>query len=86
MVQVTFICLKNCFLKTFLFYYSFLLLQIEYLNIGRANTKIGAINTTNVTVFATPKIEIVARQNPKNCAPTSPINVFAGFILNGKIH
>ena len=53
-------------------------------NIGRARTSIGAINTTSVTVFATPRIEIVAKLNPKNCAPTSPINVFAGFTLNGK--
>ena len=52
--------------------------------IGSAKTSIGAINTTSVTVLATPRIEIVAKLNPKNCAPTSPINVLAGFRLNGK--
>ena len=50
-------------------------------NIGIASITIGAINTTNVYVLATPTIAITATIN---CAPTSPTNVFAGNLLNGK--
>ena len=53
-------------------------------NIGIASITIGAINTTIVYVLATPTIAITAIINPINCAPTSPTNVFAGYLLNGK--
>lgn len=35
-------------------------------------------------VFATPKIDITANENPKKLDPVSPINVLAGLKLNGK--
>lgn len=53
-------------------------------NIGIASITIGAINTTNVYVLATPTIAITAIIKPINCAPTSPTNVFAGNLLDGK--
>ena len=53
-------------------------------NIGIASITIGAINTTIVYVLATPTIAITAIIKPINCAPTSPTNVFAGYLLNGK--
>ena len=90
-------CVKPCFinlwckcplsglktaLKDFPF---FILLKIANIvsNIGNPNTKTGATSTNSVTVFATPNIDITASVNPKNCDPTSPMNVFAGLILNG---
>ena len=45
---------------------------------------IGAINTNAVYVLATPKIEIIAKENPIKLEPVSPINVLAGLKLNGK--
>lgn len=53
-------------------------------NIGRARTINGATKTIAVYVFATPSIDIIAKLKPKNCAPTSPMNVFAGLKLYGK--
>ena len=53
-------------------------------NTGRASTISGATITTRVYVFATPNIDITAKQYPKKFDPTSPINVFAGLKLNGK--
>ena len=45
---------------------------------------IGAIKTNAVYVFATPKIDITASENPKKFEPVSPINVLAGLKLYGK--
>lgn len=53
-------------------------------NIGNPSTISGAINTKTVYVFATPKIDITAKLNPKKLEPTSPTNVLAGLKLNGK--
>ena len=53
-------------------------------NIGNPKTINGAINTITVYVFATPKIDITAKLNPKKLEPTSPTNVLAGLKLNGK--
>lgn len=67
-----------------LFFIILLIIAKSVSNIGIASITIGAINTTSVYVFATPTIEITAIINPINCAPTSPTNVFAGYLLNGK--
>lgn len=53
-------------------------------NIGIAKIIIGAINTRAVYVLATPRIDIIARENPMKLDPVSPINVFAGLKLNGR--
>lgn len=53
-------------------------------NTGSANTINGATITIAVQVFAIPKIDITAKQNPMKLEPVSPINVLAGLKLNGK--
>ena len=67
-----------------MFFIILLIIANNVSNIGIASITIGAINTTNVYVLATPTIAITAIINPINCAPTSPTNVFAGNLLNGK--
>lgn len=64
---------------------------INLLNIAKIVSKIGipsiiigAIKTNAVYVFATPSIEIIAKENPIKFEPVSPINVFAGLKLKGK--
>ncbi len=52
-------------------------------NTGNANTISGATITIAVYVFATPKIDITAKLNPKKFDPVSPIKVFAGLKLKG---
>jgi hypothetical protein len=52
--------------------------------IGNPKTISGNTITANVYVFATPKIAIIDKENPKKFDPVSPINVFAGVKLNGK--
>ena len=65
-----------------MFFIILLIIANNVSNIGIASITIGAINTTNVYVLATPTIAAII--NPINCAPTSPTNVFAGNLLNGK--
>lgn len=67
-----------------MFFIILLIIANNVSNIGIASITIGAINTTNVYVLATPTIAITAIIIPINCAPTSPTNVFAGNLLNGK--
>ena len=52
--------------------------------IGSPNIKIGTANVITADILSIPCTDIQAKINPKNSAPVSPINIFAGLKLYGK--
>ena len=52
--------------------------------IGRPSTSAGITTTTRVALLTVPRMDSAARAKPRTCEPLSPMNVFAGWKLNGR--